>query len=338
MKYLLSLILVVACSLHSFSLEIPMNWKVGETKMFNITSTSFEGEPGSVVADESTTSSITLRVVKDYGDAYGIEIDGVENEFDELISSLQEKLSESDDIDPLPDVAAKLTIDKETGEFDIRNWEEVTERLEKVDEFFAMIEESMNSKIDESGTEEHSEDMKGFARAFGGMFLSIFKTMSESLTTKDGFIGLSVGELAYINLPFGEDFEVGETITETEHFSNSLGVMAEMSADVDRTLTAVEGNVATLECSLAFDEDDFLQSLRKMMVGVFAGFMGEEAAMEKIEEEFAGMSADLHTNLVMKVNTQTGWATEITMKSVTSVTSRDGEVDYSENITTVVVQ
>lgn len=333
-KSILSLVVLFACTCSALSLEIPVNWKVGDSKTFSITSTSYEGEPGNVVAGESETNTITVSVIADHGDQLEIDIEGIDNEFEGLLESLQEKASE---LGELPDIQVQLVVDKKSGEFDIRNWNEVSQGVAQLQLFFAGIEAKMNEKIDESTDEEDSE-AKDMARAFGGMFIGLFKSMSDLLATKDGIVGMCVGDLAYITVPFGHDFEIGKTVSETENFSNSLGVMAELTAEVDRTLTGVEGNTATMSCQMRFDEEGFIAAIKKMMMGMFAGFLGEEEAEAKIAAEFDGMSADLKTDMTILVDTKTGWISNVTMKNIMSMTSADGEKEYTENITKVVVQ
>ena len=169
----------------------------------------------------------------------------------------------------------------------------------------------------------------------------IIKPMEEIFQSKENIESYMESNIGYILIPFGRDFKVGETISETETQKNPFNPSREISSTTNYTLESVNSQSKTCKIKeeVVLDLSEFIATMKEMVKQMGASFGGSEEVTEEKLKELEDFKVDVENERIISFDYSSSWVTEVVSNgSVTIPDPRSGVVSRKEVVVTTVVK
>jgi hypothetical protein len=293
-------------------------WKVGDRKQITMMYVDKEYEDDKLVVDSTYYNEARVKVLKEEDDKFILEI-FMENQAMQSAAKFYDRIGE--ELKNYKDLKLVYSVDKQTAESHLINWEEaqkfVTESIEGI------------TKV----LEEKAPESAGFVSL-------LFMPLVEVFNTKENVEAYMEANIGYLLVPFGKDFQLGVTLSETETQENPFNPSKNLEATTLLTLEKVDAlsHMCEIRQEIILDLSQFIEAMRDMVKKMGESFGGSEESTEKKLKEIEDFTIDLQNQQVITFNNATSWVTGVESKVTVSMPDpRTGVVSRKElKVTTTV--
>lgn len=293
-------------------------WKKGDVKKITIEQIERKYEDDKLLSDTIIYNEARIEVLKDNKDSYTLEI-LMENQALRAAIEFYDKLGE--ELIEYKDLKLIYSVNKETTEFELLNWEEAQKFM---NESFGQITSIL---------EEKAPDMASFVGF-------VFMPLEEMFKSKENIEAYMEDDIGYIVTPFNKDFKLGEVITTTETGENPFNPMQEVSATTHLTLEKVDkgSKTCTINKEVELDLSEFIEMIKSMMQKMAESFGANDSITAEKSKEMDEFEMDIENLQVISFDYETTWVTKVVGNGVVSGTDpKKGVKTKTEIITTTTI-
>ena len=320
MKSLLfPLFLLTSILVQSQVYEFKPIWKVGEQKTINITHHTQEFENDTLITDSTSANEIKIEVIKENKEAFIIKL-SLENQALQSAVSFYHKIGE--ELTEYHDLQLIASINKETAEAELINWEEAQTFMFKS---FDAISDKLDEKVPEKA-------------AFASF---LFMPLKEVFKDKKNISDYMLENIHFMLSPFNQEFNLNQTITKVETEKNPFNPMQEINATTKLTLMEVneDTNSALIKQEVFLDLSEFLEMIKGMMQKMAQTFGANDSIVGEKSNEIDEIEMDITNEMEIIFNMQSTWVSKAIRNAiVTSTDPKDGLKSRTVVKTTYVIQ
>lgn len=289
-------------------------WNVGDVKTIETAETTKSYKDGELLSDTTINHTATLKVVKDDGDAYIVEITRENVALKQVMKAFDDLGEELDDFQNLKLV---YRIAKDTSGWELTNWEEVRDFVAD------NLKQIKDLVIDKDDSAEAMVEM-------------IFKPIEDMFSSKENIEAYMANEIEFLTIPFQRTYEFQKTYATTHSEDNPFQPGQEITAMEKLTLEKVNKSNDTYEFTqeVILDLREF-NKMMKAMIKSMAESMGVDAnSAEAKNAEIDNMGMDMTNMRTVNFNKKTSWVTQSVVKAEVTVSMPQKGTNKTE-ITTV---
>lgn len=294
-------------------------WKQGEVKKITITQVEREYEDDKLISDTTVYNDARIEVLKANKDSYTLEI-LMENQALRAAKEFYDKLG--DELQDYRDLKLIYSVNKETAESELQNWEDA--------------QEFMNNSF-----EQISSVLENKAPEVAPYIEMVFMPLKEIFKSRENIEAYMEDNIGYILTPFNKDFEIGQTISTTETGENPFNPMQEISVTTRLTLESVnkEENTCKINQEVEFDLSEFIEMMKGMMQKMSESFGANDSITAEKSKEMDEFEMDIENLQEITFNYQTTWVTKVVGTGVVTGTDpKKGIKTKKEIITTTEIK
>lgn len=291
-------------------------WKKGDERTVHLTQVEKEYENDELISNLTTTyDEAVLKVIDETDEFYTLEVN-YEDQTLKALEDLNEELAEK--LKQYKGVQLEYSINKQTGEASLNNWEEARDR-------------SLNS------LNSINEIVEASAPDFAPFLSVVLNPLKEVFSSKENVEAYMSNYIGYLLVPYNQSLEVGNRISVEEMGANPFNPNQEIKTTTHLTLKNVDEKikVCNINQEIEFDLTAFIAAMKDMMKGMMESFGVDEEKAKEQSKEFDNFEMDMANTMQIEFDYKSSWVkTAVGEVLVLSTDPRDGKKKKKEVVIT----
>ncbi len=317
---LLSLFIIFTCcktviSAQDSKVQFLPKWSKGDVKNIKLTTKKIEIKSGKEAEEEETSEELKVKITEESPTDYTLTLFKKDPIYAAILSMEDESLK-SKNKDTTMEI--QFLINKSTGAVEVKNWQELKDRVDK-------ITANLNKTMEESEDKSSNSFVK-----------LLIMPITIGYRDKESINANLKKEIDFLFIPFEEPYSTSDTIIKNTQTSNPMNPNDSIGCITKTYLSQLSEETCSIAIDYDLDESGFLEMMKKFARDMAKSFGADEKSMDKKMNEMDDMKIVMQMAYQIDYNRKSTWVTKC-IRSIDVTMDEKKKSRRSKTIVTAIV-